>query len=120
MRSDVVAVFAAIALVGCARSAPPLPSSQALAPVHMNEAERVPYCAELHAKIDASQKKTNELEAIIAGNRVGNQTIGYVAAVAFPPLALAAQENSAEKKELDRLQAERDALYPKLRAAGCA
>ena len=119
MKTSILILFIGLAAAGCARAAPSLPSAQTIAPVQMEAAERLAACTAIDEQLATSQQRTAELDAIIHSNRRSNQAIGYVAAITLPPLMLAAEENSAEKAELDRLQAERDQLYAKRRAAAC-
>lgn len=85
----------------------------------MSEAERAMSCADVKESIATSQQRTREVESVIQGNRHDNQVIGYVATLTIPPLALAANHNSDEKKQLDRLQSERDRLYVVWRLKDC-
>lgn len=119
MKTSILILSIGLAAAGCARPAPSLPSAQTIAPVQMEEEERLVACTAIDEQLVASQRRTTELDAVIQSNRRSNQAIGYVAAITLPPLMLAAEENSAEKAELDRLQAERDHLYAKRRAAAC-
>eukprot|EP00439_Symbiodinium_sp_Y106_P087797 s1_g333.t1 len=70
-------------------------------------------------KLDENKQESQRLNDVINGNRDQNQAVGYVAAVAFPPLALATESNTEEKEGLDRLQAERDQLYRVKRVKAC-
>jgi hypothetical protein len=116
-----VALAACLAAAACARSAPPLPASYSgtVPDVQLSEEEKSLTCPAVDSRIAASQQRTQELEGVIKGNRQSNEVIGYVAAVVVPPLALATESNSKEKKELDGLQAERDRLYLVRRAKSC-
>lgn len=76
-------------------------------------------CADIDLKLVENKQESERLTGVIQGNRGQNQAVGYVAAVAFPPLALATESNTEEKEGLDRLQAERDQLYTVKRAKAC-
>jgi hypothetical protein len=118
-----LAVFiGGLVLAACARSAPPLPAaySGSSSQIQLNGEEQNLTCVAIDNRIAAKNQRTQELESIIQGNRKENQTIGFVAGLVLPPLALAAEGNSKEKKELDGLQAERDRLYTVRRAKNCA
>jgi len=112
-------VIGVLALAACARSAPSLPSSSAVSASSLTEAERSMSCADIDLKLVDNKQESERLTGVIQGNRGQNQAVGYVAAVAFPPLALATESNTEEKEGLDRLQAERDQLYTVKRAKAC-
>lgn len=56
----------------------------------------------------------------IEGQRARNQVVGYFAAVALPPLLLAAEQNQAERDLVRSLYARRDGLLSVAAQKGCA
>lgn len=56
----------------------------------------------------------------IEGQRTRNQVVGYFAAVALPPLLLAAEQNQAERDLVRSLYARRDGLLSVAAQKGCA
>ena len=111
-------IFLGLVLAACARPAPSLPPAY-VASGAQTESERAMSCADVDNQLSENKQQVKVLEAEIASNRHDNQTLGYVAAVIMPPLALAAESNSSEKAMLDRLQTERDQLYILKRAKSC-
>ncbi|MPY68867.1 MAG: hypothetical protein GEU92_02145 [Alphaproteobacteria bacterium] len=110
----VLALFAA----ACSRAAPELPPDITSVegrndntPAAYQEAELALSCEEIDARLFEISQAMDELEGTVAGNRRKNQTIGYIGAVLFMPLMLAAEENAAEKKALDDHQGTRDRLF---------
>lgn len=119
LQNSVVLFVSVLTLAACARSAPSLPSSANVPASSLTEAERSMTCSDIDLKLVENTQESERLSGVIQGNRGQNQAVGYVAAVAFPPLALATESNTAEKEGLDRLQAERDQLYRVKRAKAC-
>eukprot|EP00435_Cladocopium_sp_Y103_P078295 s1_g2034.t1 len=119
LQNSVALISGLLVLAACARAAPSLPSAASVSASSLTEAERSMSCADIEVKLDENKQESQRLNDVINGNRDQNQAVGYVAAVAFPPLALATESNTEEKEGLDRLQAERDQLYRVKRVKAC-
>lgn len=117
--NKILTIVALAGLAACARSAPSLPSSAVVSEASLSPREQAMSCEDVDARLAENKQEASRLNGLIAANRGGNQAIGYVAAAAFPPLALAAESNSTEKEALDQLQNERDGLYRVKRAKSC-
>jgi hypothetical protein len=111
----------ALALGACAAPAPSLPPEAGLVTTLSapSAADAAKSCEDLAAEWRETHARGAEANAAIAANRGHNQAVGYVAAVLFPPLALASEHNSAEKERLAELQARRDVLIGLARARSC-
>jgi|GEM_PF-4182917 len=110
-------------LAGCVRSAPDLPAIAA-APVtkaSIAEKERLAKCGALADALNGNKAEAVGLDSEIKSNRGQNQTLGYLAAAAWPltPLLLATEGDYKEKDRLDALQAERDRIYAEQRQYRC-
>ncbi len=109
----------AFLLAGCAGSAPPLPkdygSVDAAKPsLSQFDAEvRQLTCEEIDAELETLHMQETLINQEIAGERGGNQAIGFVAGLAFPvllPLFAAADFHGDEKDALELLNKRRDTL----------
>jgi len=119
LRTELSLLCVAVVLLGCARAAPKLPPVSAYSTVQVPEDERLGKCQLLRSDLWENNDKAGEFEARILGNRKSNQQIGYAASVLFPPLMLAMESNSEEKKHLDQLQVERDVIFADMKKYRC-
>jgi len=117
-------VFAALLTGACAREAPSLPAESAASSESilgsLPENVRSLTCGRIAAALAKLAEHDRQLESVIGNNRSGNQAAGYIAGVIFPPAILAAENNGAEKTQLDRNQKKRDELLLAQKAKRCA
>ena len=77
-------------------------------------------CAEVYQELENLAEHDSRLEKTIQGNRGKNQTVGYFAAVLFPPLLFAAENDKSIKALLDQNQRQRDHLILVQKAKRCS
>ena len=115
-----------LAVAGCTRPAPDLPPdlsalppAERLLPADHQHPTAALDCPGLVTVLGRNLAETYGIESGLGDQRPGDQAVGYFSAVFFPPLALAAPQYEAEKKALDRLQADRDTILRLHTARGC-
>ncbi len=109
-----------LALGGCARDAPALPPILEAAPTPVMDArQRDAECAKLAADIATWRSEMTTIEQVIYGHRRSDQVAGYLSAVLFPPLALAIDQQAAQKKALDERQQKVDQALARQKALRC-
>jgi hypothetical protein len=106
---------------GCASGAPPLPPETGRGTTDGIAASDLALdCAGVTREVGTVDARMREAVRAIEGERTRNQVVGYVAAVALPPLLLAAERNQAEKDLVRSLYARRDVLLRAAAHKGCA
>lgn len=81
--------------------------------------QRTAECTRLSTEIATLRGEMHEIEELIAGHRTRDQVAGYIAAVAFPPLALGIDQQTSRKKGLDERQQKIDLDLARQRALKC-
>lgn len=120
-----IGVAAAIALVGCARSAPELPPdvgsvkpSATLSADRFSKSDLEMTCGEIADEQQRLIDTAKDLTGVIESNRAHNQAAGYFGGLFLLPL-VAVEHNDSEKASLDRMQVRWDTLEALERFQSC-
>jgi len=114
-----VVAAAILALASCARDAPMLPNGSFAPPPAVTPDERTGRCAALATNIATLRGEMATINQVIAGHRHEDQVVGYLAGVLFPPLALAIDQQKAQKAALDDRQGKVDEALAEQHALAC-
>ena len=124
--STSICLFLALFVVGCARSAPPLPSSTSNSDETKEQViARLPIttrninCKEIFLELEGLKEHDSKLSIQIQGNRGTNQAAGYIGGVLFLPALLAVENDKSAKAMLDQNQYRRDQLIVAQWAKSC-
>lgn len=119
-------LFAALALDGCARTAPDLPPAYGTSGgpglpdlTHFDQDDAALTCEKIAAERFRIRRDMEAIETTIIAKHGTNQGIGYAAGVIFPPLLLAADNSLKAKELLDANQARLDRLALLERVKAC-
>jgi hypothetical protein len=81
--------------------------------------QRAAECTKLSGDIATLRGEMNTIEQVIKGQRHSDQVAGYLSAVLFPPMALAIDQQRAQKSALDERQHKIDAALARQRGLRC-
>lgn len=111
-----IAASLILLLAGCARSAPDLPDhrvgksdEEVRLMLGISKSDLELSCTEISTAMNDLNAKIEENEQEIKGDRTQNQVAGYFGALFLFP-ALAADQNTDSKEQLDSLQVRKDQL----------
>src|SRR4051812_23824605 len=96
--SRIAAIVACLMATGCAAGPPALPPPRMVLPPKPSADPAT--CGALVKDLGRIDRNIRAANARIEAERPRNQAVGYFAAVLFPPLLLAAEDNSAERSAI--------------------
>lgn len=117
VHTQIVAALALLALAGCARSAPQLPTENRSG-VHLSAVEQGATCEDISFALRGFADEAKGYGATIQKERASNQVAGYFGALFIIPL-VAVRQNTEEKHQLDGLQARWDRWINVAKAKQC-
>lgn len=81
--------------------------------------QRAGECTKLNGDIATLRGEMNTIEQVITGKRHSDQVAGYLSGVLFPPMALAIDQQRAQKAALDDRQRQIDSALARQRGLRC-
>lgn len=116
-------LFVSMALWGCARSAPTLPTVESNSPPvgvkrAQSDSDSLIECAKLSQQIKILERDENALNVIIQSDRGKNQMAGFLGGMFIVPY-LAMEGHEEEKRRLDEVQVKRDGIYAEMKGLRC-